>query len=121
MPKHVDRIAALLGLATEQVPSYCDSIRVSLPAGQAPRNEDIAQALQELSRSSATLTEVAVRARKIAEVRRAANRGNPRRPAPSALHVDRLRMLGKRPTAFTQCRSCGRPAIPGSDMCYTCS
>ena len=117
MPNHIEQIAAVLGLTSEQAVDYCNTVRAVLSVTQAPRNVDIARAVQELGRLSAALSKVAERAQLIAVARRTASRGNSRGIA----RVDRLRMQGKRPTAFVRCRSCGRPAIPGSDVCYTCS
>ena len=115
MAKHLGQIAAILGLTEEQVMKYCDGIRATVPATQAPSNRDIAQALQELGHPNATPTEVAERAKKFTAVRRAGRRGS------RAQLADKMRMMNKRPMSFSRCRSCGMPAIPGSEVCYACS
>lgn len=125
MANQRDQIAAIVGIAIDQVDNYCQSVRAALPATQAPGNQDIAKALEELRGLNPPLADVAERARKIGQFRRASKIRN-RAGAADRLRRPVERKLGlpltvKRPTALTRCRWCGRPSIPGSDTCYTCS
>ena len=128
MSGYFHRIAASLGVTKEQLSNYCNTLRAAGLSGLAPSNRDIAQMLQELVPANPDLAhalhefgssgvapiEIGNHAKRIAAALRARNRGS------GTSRIDRLRVIGKRPTSHVRC-SCGAPAIPGSDRCYTCS
>ena len=115
MANQRDQIAFILGIPIAQVDNYCQRVRAAVPASEAPGNQDIAKALNELTSLKPTVAEVAERATKIAKIRRASKNRDRWGTA------SRIGLRGMIPTLPTRYCSCGMPSIPGGDTCYTCS
>jgi hypothetical protein len=115
LTSNLTSVAALLGLAPNEMPNYFAAIRALADPALTPSNRDIAEAVSQLGRNTAPQA-IAARAQQLALLRRTARSS---RPVPH-INSDRLRSIVSRPLNFPRC-GCGRPAMPGDSSCYTCS
>jgi hypothetical protein len=121
------RIGILLGLTQEQTRVFRDMVLSASPPNQRPNDFDIVTAIVKIGQANPTASEVAriaaaVRAGRDDERKLRRRRAGEMRQRQAAARAGFLRSQARQPpTAFARCRSCGKPAIPGSDMCYGCT
>jgi hypothetical protein len=125
--KPLTRVARMLGVTREKAKTFCETVRASNPPDERPSDFDIIRALALIGRSDPSAIEVArvaakerAATREVAQIRRG-QRTEVRQAQNAARAGFSTSQRRKSPAAFSRCRFCRKPAVPGSDLCYGCA